>query len=444
MEYTDIMNVPHSLEAEQSVLGSILLEPTSIAQVLEYVTPDSFYRQQHKDIFSVLLRMFSSGRPIDIITVVNEAQAENIFDTPSAAKTYLAQLMELVPTTANLEDYCKIVQEKHYMRNLLTTAKGIIEDINSGNSDARSLLDAAEQRIYDIRQGKAASGMTRIDEVIVQTYDRLQKLSGEDGEQYAGIPTGYKRLDTLLTGLNKSDLILIAARPAMGKTSFALNIASEVAKNTKKEVAIFSLEMSKEQLVNRMLSAESLVSSYSLRTGNLQPDEWTALASGAGILAGAPIYLDDTPGITVAQMKAKLRRLRNLGLVVIDYLQLMSSGRRSDNRVLEISEITRNLKAMAKELDVPVISLSQLSRGPDSRTDHRPMLSDLRESGSIEQDADIVMFLYRDAYYNKETEEQNVAECIVAKNRHGEADTVKLAWDGEHTRFLNLETYREG
>ena len=269
------------------------------------------------------------------------------------------------------------------------------------------------------------------------------KLSGDDKSEYVGTPSGFGALDTILTGLNKSDLILVAARPGMGKTSFALNIATNVAVRSGKKVAVFSLEMSKEQLVGRILSSEALIQSGALRTGNLTPEDWTKLAMTAQMLSKAEIYIDDTPSITVADIKAKLRRIPDIGLVVIDYLQLMTSGRRSgDNRVLEISEITRGLKIMAKELNVPVITLSQLSRGPDSRQDHRPMLSDLRESGSIEQDADIVLFLYRDAYYNRESEEQNVAECIVAKNRHGETDSVKLGWDGQFTRFKGLELFR--
>ena len=312
-----------------------------------------------------------------------------------------------------------------------------------GAGDARQLLDAAEQRIFEIRQGKDATGLQRIDEIIVDAYDHLQKLSGDNREEYSGIPSGFKGLDNLLTGLNKSDLILLAARPAMGKTSFALNIATNVALRSKKAVAIFSLEMTKEQLVLRMLSSEASIPSNSLRTGQLKPDDWVKLAASADVLSKSRIYVDDTSGINVAEMKAKLRRIEDLGLVVIDYLQLMSSGRRVDNRVQEVSEITRSLKIMAKDLDVPVITLSQLSRGPDARADHRPILSDLRESGSIEQDADIVLFLYRDAYYNRDSDEHNIAECIVSKNRHGETDSVKLTWDGQFTRFGNPEFYRD-
>ena len=307
----------------------------------------------------------------------------------------------------------------------------------------RSLMEFAEQKLYEIRQGKDATGLVKVDRAIFELYDKLQRISGDDKKQYVGIPTGFSALDSLTTGLNRTDLILLAARPAMGKSSFMMNIASNVAKQGH-AVAIFSLEMSREQLITRMLSSDALIQVSQLRSGNLSVDDWTKLALSAQTIAKMPMYIDDTAGITVAEMKAKLRRIRNLGLVIIDYLQLMSSGRRIDNRVQEVSEITRNLKVMAKELDVPIITLSQLSRSPDKRTgDHRPVLSDLRESGSIEQDADLVMFLYRDEYYNEDSEDKGVAECIVAKNRHGATDTVKLAWDGEHTRFISRELFRD-
>ncbi|MEQ2398676.1 replicative DNA helicase [Merdimmobilis hominis] len=434
--------LPYSLEAEQSVLGAILIDPACITRVMEYIKPESFYRPQHQELFSVLTRMFVSSQTIDFITVLEMAKREGIFDTDEDAKIYLTQLAQIVPSTANVESYAKIVQEKSYIRSLILASQKVIDLSRDGSTDARTLLDMAEQSIFDIRQGRDASGLTRIDEIILQTYDRLQKLSGEDKEKYMGLPTGFAALDSIITGLNRTDLILVAARPGMGKTAFGLNIAANVATKTGKQVAVFSLEMGKEQLVTRLLSSEALIQSGSLRTGNLKPDDWVKLAMSAQVLSQAPIYIDDTPGITVAEMKAKLRRFRDLGLVVIDYLQLMSTGKRSENRVQEVSEITRSLKIMAKELNVPVITLSQLSRGPESRTDHRPMLSDLRESGSIEQDADIVMFLYREAYYNRECEEQNTAECIVAKNRHGETDSVKMGWDGQFTRFKSLEYFR--
>ena len=436
-------DLPYSKEAEQSVLGAVIADSSCLGEVLEYLKPESFYNSYNREIFSVLMRMYLASEKIDVVTLLDRVAGEGIFPTESDARVYLVSLVEMVPTTANVADYARIVQEKYYLRSLVAASQKILSTVREGTGDAKSIMDMAEQDIFNIRKGRETGGLTKIDEIIIETYDRLQKLSGEDRSEYMGIPSGFGALDTILTGLNKSDLILVAARPGMGKTAFALNIAANVAVRAQKKVAIFSLEMSKEQLVGRILSSEALIQSGALRTGNLSPEDWTKLAMTAQMLSKAEMYIDDTPSITVADIKAKLRRLPDVGLVIIDYLQLMTSGRRSsENRVLEVSEITRSLKIMAKELNVPVITLSQLSRGPDSRTDHRPMLSDLRESGSIEQDADIVLFLYRDAYYNRESEEQNIAECIVAKNRHGETDSVKLGWDGQFTRFKGLELFR--
>lgn len=432
-----------NLEAEQSVLGSILIDPTVISTVFEYLKPESFYKEQHVALFSIMLRMFTAGQPTDVVTVLNEAIKDNVFATPADAKMYLTQLVQLVPTTANVESYAKIVQDYYYTRSLLQAANNIIDYSKDHQADSNELLDMAEQQIFDIRQGKGSTGFAKIDQVILQVYDRLQRLTGEDKDNYLGIPTGFSVLDNVITGLNKSDLILIAARPGMGKTAFALNIASNVALKQNKAVAIFSLEMSSEQLVSRILSAEAFVEGTSLRTGNLSSDDWIKLATASQAISKAPIYIDDTPQISVSQMKAKLRRMKDVGLVIIDYLQLMRSDRRIDNRVQEVSELTRSLKIMAKELDVPVITLSQLSRGPESRTDKKPQLSDLRESGSIEQDADIVMLLYRESYYDRDSENRNIAECLVAKNRHGAIDTVRLGWDSQYTRFSNLELFRD-
>lgn len=447
MEYNSISDfsqreLPYNLEAEQTVLGALLLSPDVLTTVMEYIKPESFYSEQHRELFGIILRLFSMGTGADIITVLNEAVGQGIFETSAAGKAYLSAIMQGVPTVSNIESYCKIVEEKFYIRSLILASREIIDYASDGQEDAKTLLDSAEQKIYDIRQGRAIEGLTKIDEVIVEAYDHLQKITGPDKDKYLGAKSGFAELDTVITGLNKSDLLIIAARPGMGKTSFAMNMVTNVARRSEKQVAVFSLEMSKEQLATRMLSSEALVSSQSLKTGRISAEEWVRLASGADVLSRLSIYLDDSAGMTVPQMKAKLRRMKNLGLVVIDYLQLMTSGRRIDNRVTEISEITRQLKLMAKELNVPVITLSQLSRGPESRTDHRPMLSDLRESGSIEQDADIIMFLYRDAYYNKESEQQNISECIVAKNRHGETGTVQLIWDGQFTRFSGAEMQR--
>lgn len=441
---TQLQNLPYSLEAEQSVLGGLLLEPENISLVLEYISrPEMFYRRQHRELFSVLINMFNMNKTIDFVTVLDEADRIGVFESSESAKMYLVQLMEFVPTTANIVEYCKIVQEKYYIRMLMIACTEIVERAGEGEVDAKQLLELAEQKIYDIRQGKDSSAMAKIDTVIIETYDKLLKLTGEDKEQYQGLKTGFSRLDMLLGGLNKSDLILIAARPGVGKSSFAMNIAINVAKRYKKDVAIFSLEMSNEQLVLRALSSEAKIHNEKLRIGNLTPDEWVNLASTADILSKTHMYFDDSAGITATEMKAKLMRLKDLGLVVIDYLQLMESGGRSDNRVQEISKITRNLKIMAKELNVPVILLSQLSRAAEQRTDHRPMLSDLRDSGSIEQDADSVLFLSRKSYYEDDPDSKTEAQCIIAKNRHGSTGEIDIRWLGEFTRFEDVDFYRE-
>lgn len=429
--------LPHSIEAEQSVLGAIISQPSVLAEVIELIKPEYFYSEQHKAIYSIILRMDSSGQAVDVVTLLNEAEKAHIFDSPAEGRKYLAEIGNMLPSTSNIASYCKIVADKYFIRSLSYTARTILEEIQAGEHDAQLLLDAAEQKIYDIRQGRDVRGLVPLADAITEAYDRLGKISGPDKDKYVGARTGFTLLDSITSGLNKSDLIIIAARPGMGKTSFAMNIATNVARRSEKEVVTFNLEMSKEQLATRILSTEALVESHNLRNGRISGDDWVKLAVSAGYLSTLPLYIDDTASMTVQQMKAKLRRTNNLGLVIIDYLQLMESTSKSDNRVVVISEITRQLKVMAKELNVPVILLSQLSRAVESRTDKRPMLSDLRESGSIEQDADIVLFLYREAYYNKESPKQNISECIVAKNRHGETGTVELIWDGQFTRFSN-------
>lgn len=441
MDYEEFADkeLPYSLEAEQTILGAILIDQSVISEILEKVKPECFFNEQHRKLFNIMLRMFTSGIHSDVITVLNEAVRENIFESAQEGRNYLASLVNMVPSVDNIGSYCQIVAEKYYIRSLALVARELLHEIALNQNTAQVLLDSAEQKIFDIRQGKDVTGLTPISDVVFESWDRLQKISGPDKEKYLGAKTGFTLLDTITTGLNKSDLIIIAARPGMGKTSFALNIASNVARHAGKDVAVFSLEMSKEQLTTRMLSTEALVDSNKLRSGHLSDNDWVRLASSADVLSGMPIFLDDTAGTNVPQIKAKLRRVKNLGLVVIDYLQLLGSTMKTENMVLRVQEITRNLKILAKELDVPVILLSQLSRGVESRTDKRPLLSDLRDSGSIEQDADIVMFLYRDAYYNKESTEQNISECIVAKNRHGETGTVKLIWDGQFTRFSNAD-----
>lgn len=436
--------LPYSIEAEQTVLGALLLSPEQLPTAIEHLKPESFYKEQHREIYAIILRMFSNNEPSDIVTVVNEAVSTGVFETAAMARTYLKGIVENVPTVANFESYCKIVEDKYLLRALINASSEIIEVASDGGETAQSLLDLAEQKIYEIRQGREIAGLTKLSEIIVTAYDKIQKLSGEDKEQYQGLRSGYSLLDTYISGLNKSDMIVIAGRPGSGKTTFAVNIAANVAKRAQgSDIAIFSLEMSKEQLASRMLSAEALVPNTSLSSGMISSDEWIKLAEAADALSRMPIYIDDTAGITVPQIKAKLRRMKNLGLVVIDYLQLMESPSFHNNRVTEVSEITRQVKLMAKELNVPIILLSQLNRSVESRQDHRPMPSDLRESGSIEQDADIILFIYRESMYDKQNPNQSAAECIVAKNRHGSTGTINLAYLGEYTLFRSVDAKRE-
>lgn len=440
------LNLPFAPEAEQSVLGAVLLDSSCLDLVAEILPrPEYFYQSNNSMIYSVMLDMFTLGQPVDFVTVLEKLKEQEGFEE-SGTKTYLLQLAQLVPSIKNVDTYARIVRDKYDVRTLILTAREIVEEASSGGADASTLLDSAEQRIFDIRRGKNMQGLQRLNEVIVQTFDRLDLLNSPESENYRGIPTGIKELDETITGLNKTDFILLGARPGMGKTSFALNIARYAAVKAGRTVAFFSLEMGKEQLCSRLLSTEALVGGTKMRTGKLENDEWVRLVEAGDILSRANIYLDDTPSITVPEMKAKLRRLRTVDLVIIDYLQLMTgASRRNDgNRVQEISEITRSLKIMAKELNIPVLTLSQLARDSEKRTNHRPVLSDLRDSGSIEQDADIVLFLYREDYYSSENEpgqetDRNSGECIVAKNRHGEAKTVPLHWQGEFMRFTAQE-----
>ena len=446
------VNLPYSMQAEQSVLGAALLQADIIPELVELLRPEMFYARQNGQIFAEMVRLFTAGQTVDFVTLLDAVTGEGVFESADAAKVYLTGLAETVPSISNVQAYAKIVQEKYLVRQLMGAAKDILEQ-SGEEPDADLLLESAEQKIYEIRSGRDTSALTSISSVIVDTLVNLQKIAGPDRDKYAGIPTGFTYLDTVLTGMGRSDLIILAARPGMGKTSFALNIATNVAKKQKIPVAIFSLEMTKDQLTSRILSAEAGIDSQAFRTGKLKEEDWDDLARASEMLHDAPIYMDDTSGITIPEVKAKIRRINqdpsrpDIGLVIIDYLQLMTSGRRTENRVQEISDITRNLKIMAKELNVPVIALSQLSRSAEKatgRSDHRPQLSDLRDSGSIEQDADVVLFLYRQAYYNSHQDgaeeqqaDEHTAECIVAKNRHGETSTVQLGWDGAHTRFMN-------
>lgn len=442
----DGLKLQYSSEAEQSVLGSILIDSECLSRVIQILPhADYFYLSNHKVIYSAMIDMFTMGQPVDYITVLDKLQGTNDSDN-SNFKSYLLDLAQIVPSVSNVEFYADIVKDKYNIRNLVSTARTIIDDASSGDVSSSDLLNSAEQKIFDIRRGKETQGLQRVNEIVVQTFDRLDELNSRTGEDYSGVPTGIKDLDRVIMGLNKTDLILIASRPGMGKTSFSLNIAGHVGITKGKKVAIFSLEMSKEQLVSRMLSTQAKIPGQTLRLGKLNDQEWLNLIEAGDILSKAPIYIDDTPGITIPEMKAKLRRLGDVDLVIIDYLQLMSSAKRIDNRVQEISEITRNLKIMAKEMDVPVLTLSQLSRASEQRADHKPMLSDLRDSGSIEQDADIVMFLYREGYYESteisEEGDKNSGEVIVAKNRHGETRSIPLHWQGEYMRFTAQEAYR--
>ena len=448
------VNLPYSMQAEQSVLGAALLQADIIPELVELLRPEMFYARQNGQIFAEMVRLFTAGQTVDFVTLLDAVTGEGVFESADAAKVYLTGLAETVPSISNVQAYAKIVQEKYLVRQLMGAAKDILEQ-SGEEPDADLLLESAEQKIYEIRSGRDTSALTSISSVIVDTLVNLQKIAGPDRDKYAGIPTGFTYLDTVLTGMGRSDLIILAARPGMGKTSFALNIATNVAKKQKIPVAIFSLEMTKDQLTSRILSAEAGIDSQAFRTGKLKEEDWDDLARASEMLHDAPIYMDDTSGITIPEVKAKIRRINqdpsrpDIGLVIIDYLQLMTSGRRTENRVQEISDITRNLKIMAKELNVPIIALSQLSRSAEKatgRSDHRPQLSDLRDSGSIEQDADVVLFLYRQAYYNRHQDgaeeqqaDERTAECIVAKNRHGETSTVQLGWDGAHTRFMNLD-----
>ena len=441
----DGARLPYSVEAEQAVLGSIIIDPKCLNDVATSIKAEYFYIPQHREIYATLAEMYELSQTIDFISLLEKLKRDGVYDE-AGGKAYLTQLVQTVPSAANVLTYVAIVRERYTARSLMTAAQDIIKDINDNTLDSSRLLDSAEQRIYEIRQGREVTGLTHIKSVIEnETYDRLSKMADpETRADYVGIPCGIGELDRMITGLNKSDLIILGARPGMGKTSFALNIVRNVAVNTGRTVCFFSLEMTRDQLAQRMLSSEAGIKSEKLRTGELDEDEWTRLAQAGDALSKADIYFDETSSITVPEMKAKLRRMKKVDLVVIDYLGLMHSARQIDNRVQEISEITRNLKIMAKDLNVPVLCLSQLSRGPESRQDKRPMLSDLRESGSIEQDADIVLFIYRPDYYpDAKPDTKNKAEVIVAKNRHGEIGKVELQWEGQFTTFRSRETRYE-
>ena len=430
---------PHDLDAEQSVLGSILIDSRCITDVIGVVYPEDFFLQQNKEIFEVIYSMFNLSQAIDPVTVLAKMREMGVHHDNS--RVYIMQLMEITPTAANAVRYANIVREKAMLRSLSQAGVDITEMVQSQVGTPAEMLESAEKKIYGLRKGDRQDSLEHIGTILHKVYDRLNELAQSDSA-IPGLSTGLRDLDKKINGLNKGNLLLVAARPAMGKTSFALNIALNVAKKYKKTVALFSLEMSREELAMRLLSGESFVDSQKMATGKLTEEEWVKIGMASSALSQTDIRVDDNGGITVAEMSAKCRRLDNLGLVIIDYLQLMQGSgynRGNENRVQVVSDISRSLKVMAKDLNVPVICLSQLNRASADRSDKRPVLTDLRESGSIEQDADCVMMLYRDDYYNKDSEKTNVAECIVAKNRHGEIGTVELQWLPQYTTFADRE-----
>ena len=438
-EELQLKQVPQSLEAEQAVLGSILIDSRCVTDVIGVLRPEDFFLQQNREIYETIYTMFNFSQTIDPVTVLDKMRELGCHRDDS--RDYIMQLMQITPTAANAVRYANIVREKAMLRGLADASQDISQMVYTQVGTPSEILESAEKKIYALRKGERTDSLEHIGVTLHKVFDRLTELSQSDSA-IPGLSTGLMDLDKKINGLNKSDLLLIAARPAMGKSAFALNIGLNVAKKNDKTVALFSLEMSREQLAMRLLASESFVELQKLATGKLSEEEWTKLCMASAALSQTDIRIDDNPSITVAEMNAKLRRVENLGLVIIDYLQLMQGsgyGKSDGNRVNIVSDISRSLKIMAKELNVPMVCLSQLSRGPESRTDKRPMLSDLRESGAIEQDADEVLFLYRDEYYNENTEEKGVAECIVAKNRHGEVGTVKLQWVGQYQTFTDRE-----
>ena len=436
-----LRQMPHSTEAEQAVLGSMLIDAACVKDVMDQLQPDDFYLRQNREIFETIYTMFVYSRPIDGLTVAGELEKAGLAN--DGTRAYLAQLMEVTPTSANVLEYVRLVREKALLRSVAAAAAEITAMVQEGTGAPGDVLEAAEQKIYAIRRGRSAQSMATIQVVLQEVMEHLAELSAQGGKTLPGLSTGFSAVDGKINGLNKSDLLLLAARPGMGKTSMALNVALNAAKESGQTVAVFSLEMSRDQLVTRLLASEGLIENTRLISGDLRESDWVKIDEGASSLSRLDIRIDDNPLLTVADMNAKCRRIDNLGLVVIDYLQLMTSaggkGYSGENRQQAVSDISRMLKIMAKELQVPVLCLSQLSRANEKREDKRPMLSDLRESGAIEQDADIVMFLYRDDYYKEDSEKRNIAECIVAKNRHGETGKVELRWMPEYTAFGTLE-----
>ena len=439
------LRIPHSAEAEQAVIGSMLIDSACIPDVLNKTRSDDFYLELNRDIFDTIYNMYIYGRTVDPITVLDQMRVRGVIRENS--QTYMLELMQVTPTAANVMKYADILREQALLRELLKVGNDITEMVRDGAGEADTMLEAAERKIYALRQGRTIGGLMKIANVIQDVYNQISENAASDNK-IPGLSTGLIDLDNTILGLNKGDLVLIASRPGMGKTSIALNIAMHVAKTSRKSVAVFSLEMSREQLAIRLLAGESLVDSQKLLTGRLSPTEWQRIGSSASVISATDILIDDNPSLSVAEMNSQCRRIGNLGLVVIDYLQLMQSAGSGktyagENRTQAVSDISRMLKIMAKELNVPVICLSQLSRANEARTNKRPVLSDLRESGAIEQDADIVIGLYRDGYYDRECANPNEAEAIVLKNRHGELRTVPLLWLPEYTSYVSVERHHD-
>ena len=436
---TPLRSLPYNLEAEQSVIGSMLIDKTAISRVVEVLKGDDFYRDSHKVIFNAIFELYQKDTPIDMITLLEHLRSAEKLEA-SGGITYISEISNSIPSTANLSSYIKIVDDKSILRKLIRASTEIMENCYNKQDDVEGVMDIAEQRVFNIAERKNSSDFEPMNTVLERGFLEIERIFNNKGET-TGVSSGFRELDDMTSGFQKGDMILIAARPSMGKTTFVLNLAQYAALRGGKSVAVFSLEMSKEQLAYKLLCAEANVDMTKLRNGSLEDKDWENIAKASGPLAAAKIYIDDTAGTSVMDMRSKCRKLKmehGIDMIVIDYLQLMS-GSNPENRQQEVSEISRSIKALAKEMQCPVIALSQLSRAPEQRADHRPMLSDLRESGSIEQDADLVMFLYRDEYYNKETEDKNVAECIIAKQRNGPVGTVKLAWIGQFSKFGRLD-----
>lgn len=431
---------PNDTIAEQAVLGSMLVDTEAVITAVEILKPEDFYREDNREIYAAMLELYSYGKHIDMITLMEQLRLRGSLERVGDNQ-YIATLIDNVPTTSNIENYVKIVEEKSVLRKLIKAANDILKLGYAQTEEVDSIIEQAEKQVFDVVQNRNSKGYASMKEILVTAFDMIETMY-QNKNKVSGIESGFIDLDSKISGLNPSDLIIVAARPAMGKSAFVLNIANFVAMHMKTPVMIFSLEMSKEQMVSRILSSESEIDSMKLRNANFDSEDWLKLGETSGKLSDVPLYIDDTPGLSASELRAKCRKAKlekNIGLVIIDYLQLMESKTRGNSsRQQEISDISRSLKILAKELKVPVIALSQLSRATESRTDHRPMLSDLRESGAIEQDADIVMFLHREDYYDPETEKKNVAEVIIAKNRNGETGTVELAWLGQYTKFANL------